>query len=215
MGKYKRGVEMMEKILQVAKTSFRNHGYKESTIERIANLAGVPASLVTYYFKKEEFLLRIYRDYWLSIIALIDREAGKQCENKFQWYLLFTRIFYSSLVSETCNKDIYWEIFLRRLAHSLLREYNDPLIMEIIAEFGLETDETVILHCMQAEYGARREVLFHNYINMHPERDKETFYFLACIAVRMAGLDKGETKRHIDATEALYEKMGKPIVPLL
>lgn len=205
---------MREKIYETAKEAFRTYGYKNATVERIAGMAGVPTSLVSYYFKKEELLLQICRDFWLKVTDLVDQEAGEQCENRLQWYLLFNRVLYSSLVSDVCPKDIYQEIFLRRVAEPLLQEYSNRNVERIIAELGLGVDSSHALHCVQAERGARREVLYQQYLDMDPHRSGRTFYFLATIGVCMAGLSLEECRRHSIKAEELYIQMGRPLIPL-
>jgi AcrR family transcriptional regulator len=182
-------------------------GYKKSTIEKIAQQADVPVGLVTYYFKKDTILSRIYGDYLFSIVECIGLQAGSQVENHLQQHLLVNQIFYSRLVGEEANKEVYREIFVRRLIPAEAHNLVNSCLREMIREFNLDLDAEFFDKLILAEFGARRELLFHSYDKLHPDKDKAFFYFLGTITGRLAGIAPEIIDRNVEKADQMFRRI--------
>lgn len=200
---YKKGIETRNKIYQSAKKMFYEYGYKKTTIEKIAEDADVPVGLVTYYFKKETILSHIYRDYMHSVVQAIEDQVGDRLNNHLQKHLLISQLFYICLVGDENNKEVYREIFIHRLISDDIYQRINHNMMQIVKDFHLEISEEMFHQMVIAEFGARRELLFHSYNEPNMIQKKDFFYFLSTIAARLAGVPPKVIEENIAAADSL------------
>ncbi|MCL1802187.1 MAG: TetR/AcrR family transcriptional regulator [Eubacteriaceae bacterium] len=189
MAAYKKGIETKERIFQSAKKMFYEYGYKSATIEKIADEANVPIGLVNYYFKKNEILSLVYTQFLQSIRKEIAIQANDLLENPLQKHVIFTRIFYTIMLNNHRNRELYKEIFINQLVKADADDLVSGDFMEIIGTFNIDITEQIFRRLMIAEYGARRELLLDRYDILDPEKSKDFLNFLATISVRLAGVD--------------------------
>ncbi|MBE6038649.1 MAG: TetR/AcrR family transcriptional regulator [Anaerofustis stercorihominis] len=189
MATYKKGIETKERIFQAAKKMFYEYGYKAATIEKIANEAKVPIGLVNYYFKKNDILTIVYTQFIANIKKTIDEQAAHLIENPLQKHVVFTRLFYTIMLSNSRNRELYKEIFNNQLVEADVNALIGDELMDIIRSFNIDITESIFRRLIIAEYGARRELLMDRYDVLDPERSKDFINFLATIAVRLAGVD--------------------------
>ncbi|MBR6800334.1 MAG: TetR/AcrR family transcriptional regulator [Eubacteriaceae bacterium] len=189
MATYKKGIETKERIFQAAKKMFYEYGYKSATIEKIANEAKVPIGLVNYYFKKNDILTIVYTQFIANIKKTIDEQAAHLIENPLQRHVVFTRLFYTIMLSNSRNRELYKEIFNNQLVEADIDALIGDELMDIIRSFNIDITESIFRRLIIAEYGARRELLMDRYDVLDPERSKDFINFLATIAVRLAGVD--------------------------
>jgi AcrR family transcriptional regulator len=189
MAAYKKGIETKERIFQSAKKMFYDYGYKSATIEKIAEEAKVPIGLVNYYFKKNAILSLIYTQFIENIRKEIDIQASDIIGNALQKHVVFTRIFYTIMLNNNRNRELYKEIFINQLVSADMNDLVGSDFMEIIKTFNIDITESIFRRLMIAEYGARRELLLDRYDVLDPEKSKDFINFLATISVRLAGVD--------------------------
>jgi len=189
MATYKKGIETKERIFQAAKKMFYEYGYKSATIEKIANEAKVPIGLVNYYFKKNDILTIVYTQFIANIKKAIDEQAAHLIENPLQRHVVFTRLFYTIMLSNSRNRELYKEIFNNQLVEADVNALIGDELMDIIRTFNIDITESIFRRLIIAEYGARRELLMDRYDVLDPERSKDFINFLATISVRLAGVD--------------------------
>jgi AcrR family transcriptional regulator len=168
---------------------FYEYGYKSATIEKIANEAKVPIGLVNYYFKKNDILTIVYTQFIANIKKTIDEQAAHLIENPLQKHVVFTRLFYTIMLSNSRNRELYKEIFNNQLIEADINALIGDELMDIIRSFNIDITESIFRRLIIAEYGARRELLMDRYDVLDPERSKDFINFLATIAVRLAGVD--------------------------
>ena len=204
---YKKGIESKNKIYQSAKKMFYEYGYKKTTIEKIAEDADVPVGLVTYYFKKESILSQIYHEYMHAVVSCVEEQVGDKLSNHLQKHLLIGQLFYSCLVNDERNKEIYREIFIQRLITDDIYQMIISSMMRIVEEFHLELSEETFLQMEIAEFGARRELLYHSYNKLNLVGEKEFFYFLSTIAARLAGVPPKVIDENIEIADQLLKEI--------
>lgn len=212
---YKKGIESENKIFQSAKKMFYEYGYKKTTIEKIAEDAEVPVGLVTYYFKKESILSRIYREYMHSVVNCIEEQVGDKLTNHLQKHLLISQIFYTCLISDERNKEVYREIFVHRLISDDIYQTITDNMTQIVEEFHLEVDEETFRQLEIAEFGARRELLSHSYDRPNLAGEREFFYFLSTIAARLAGILPKVIEENIEAADRLLKEIDVSAIKFL
>ncbi|MBO4360475.1 MAG: TetR/AcrR family transcriptional regulator [Eubacteriaceae bacterium] len=208
MATYKKGVETRERIFQSAKKMFYEYGYKNATIEKIASDASVPIGLVNYYFKKNEMLSVVYTQFIQSIKKAIDTQIGKDIENPLQRHIVFTRIFYTIMLNNDRNRELYKEIFINQLVEADISDLVGLEFMDIVRTFDIDITESIFRRLIIAEYGARRELLMNRYDRLDPEKSKDFINFLATIAVRLAGVDIKDVMRNCKKADELVKKMN-------
>jgi TetR/AcrR family transcriptional regulator len=87
-----RGERTRARILSAARTEFSRSGFAGARIDAIARRAGVPKSLIFYYFESKNGLSRAVSAQRLATYALPRVEPGANPQNLFQWPLwLFAR----------------------------------------------------------------------------------------------------------------------------
>ena len=189
MATYKKGIETKQRIFESAKKMFYEYGYKSATIEKIADDAKVPIGLVNYYFKKNDILSIVYSQFTQNIKKCIDEQVGDLLENPLQKHIIFTRIFYSIMLSNDRNRELYKEIFINELVDSDTDDLIGNDFMDIIRTFNIDITESIFRRLMVAEYGARRELLIDRYDRLDAEKSKDFINFLATISIRLAGVN--------------------------
>ena len=208
MATYKKGVETRERIYQSAKKMFYEYGYKNATIEKIAADANVPIGLVNYYFKKNEMLSVVYTQFIQSIKKAINDQISKDIENPLQKHIVFTRIFYTIMLNNDRNRELYKEIFINQLVEADISDLVGLEFMDIVRTFDIDITESIFRRLIIAEYGARRELLMNRYDRLDPEKSKDFINFLATIAVRLAGVDIKDVMRNCRKADELVKKMN-------
>lgn len=207
MAGYKKGQETRQKIYSAAKKMFYHFGYKHSTIEKIAEEAGVPVGLVNYYFKKDEIIFEVYKEFCSNIRKTIDEQVGRKLENTLQSHILFTRVFFAVILSNDKNKEMYKEIFTNELLDVGAEFMNESDFRRIVYDFKIDISDAIFQRLITAEYGARRALLIDRYERLDAVRNKDLINFLATIAVRLAGVDIAIVMQNVRKTDALFEEM--------
>lgn len=207
MAGYKKGQETRQKIYVAAKKMFYHFGYKHSTIEKIAEEAGVPVGLVNYYFKKDEIIFEVYKEFCANIRKTIDEQVGRKLENTLQSHILFTRVFFAVILSNDKNKEMYKEIFTNELLDVGAEFMNESDFRRIVYDFKIDISDAIFQRLITAEYGARRALLIDRYDRLDAVRNKDLINFLATIAVRLAGVDIAVVMQNVRKTDALFSEM--------
>jgi AcrR family transcriptional regulator len=215
MATYKKGIETRERIFQSAKKMFYEYGYKNATIEKIADDAKVPIGLVNYYFKKNDILSIIYTQFIQNIKKCIDDQASHLLENPLQKHIIFTRIFYTIMLSNDKNRELYKEIFINELVDADANDLIGSELMDIFRTFNIDISESICRRLMIAEYGARRELLMARYDRLDPEKSKDFINFLATISVRLAGVDIKVIMQNVRKAEEIFKQIDYSIVKFL
>lgn len=215
MATYKKGIETKERIFQAAKKMFYEYGYKSATIEKIANEAKVPIGLVNYYFKKNDILTIVYTQFIANIKKAIDEQAAHLIENPLQRHVVFTRLFYTIMLSNSRNRELYKEIFNNQLVEADVNALIGDELMDIIRTFNIDITESIFRRLIIAEYGARRELLMDRYDVLDPERSKDFINFLATISVRLAGVDIKLIMQNVRKAEEILKNVDVSDVKFL
>lgn len=153
-GGYARGQEGFELILQTALAVLIDHGYKDLTFRRIAQLCGMKPGNISYYFKSKDELVRalleaVARSYEETMEMAV-RSAGDDPERKLANLIAFilediptkktTRIFpelWALANHDDFVKERVDELYAREHAHF------DVIIAEINPDLPQQEREVV------------------------------------------------------------------------
>jgi len=213
--RYKRGEESRERILKAAKECFAVYGYKKTTVAMIASKVDVPQSLVTYYYKKDEFLSQIYEDYIMMVIEEIDRQVGQLLENSLQRHLLLMQVQYLGIYSDENSYAIYRYIVEKRPLSAKAIHAVDGSLMNCIRDFQIDLDQETFQMYISAQYGAHRELTQLHLPEYDPEKGRKLFYFTGTIALRLAGVSRQVIDENIRKADELLAQMELSHIRLL
>ena len=163
--------------------------------------------MVNYYFKKIDILALAYTQFIQNIRKCVDDQIGNQIENPLQKHIVFTKIFYTIMLDNDNNRDLYKEIFINRLVSADASDLIAYNLMDIVKTFDIDISEAIFRRLIIAEYGARRELLMDRYDRLDPHKSKDFINFLATIAVRLAGIDIRVIIQNVKKAELLFQKI--------
>lgn len=168
--RYKKGFETKENIIRVAKGMFYEMGYTKSTVQKIADNAGIPLGLIPYYFKtKDNIVLEINSKFYLLIHEFVNNRLNVKKNTALKLYIV-TALYYEIILTDTHNEKFFYEV-LRNKSNFRSLSFSVERIYKMIAkEFELDFEQIDIDFLMISEFGARRELLL-NYVEGHLDVD--------------------------------------------
>jgi AcrR family transcriptional regulator len=200
--------EKGEAIYQAAKSLFREGGYKKTTMEKISAHAGISNGLISYYYKKQDFLDRLFREFMEKINDAISRDVGKQLDNSFQRYVLLGKIS-SVLVYSSSPESVR---LFRELEDSNLTPLSmhcayRTLIRTALDEFSCRiSDDYFTLYC-EIELAAKVKIN----ADIHSGRvflgETTVFDVLSGLVPKLAGVAEDVINKNIKKANTLYEKV--------
>ena len=203
---YKKGIETKARIYNSTKKMFTLYGYKEATIQRIADDSKVPLGLVNYYFKKNEALALAMKEFNESIKKLIRETLAGNYEDPLTEHILFSRIFFDVVLSNKNSKRLYNEIYTEELIGIEEYDLDSGMLAAIISSFDIDITESLFRRLAIAEYGARRELLEDRYDRLNPKTSVDFINFLATISVRLAGVDIKSILNCVKKANDIFDK---------
>ena len=209
MAKTKGGKASREKIYNAAKRLFLKNGYKNTTIEQIAEEAGMLKGSVTYHFKKENFISQIYIDFYDSIMQRIEESVGSELENIFQKHIMMIRIFMDAIFDHDDSRTLYREILFEKAVpvNSPVHKHIRRPLLPLIEEMNIDISPPIFDTIMEAEYGARAH-LFKMQFNKNAIRLSPSLVnFTTTMSLKMMGISKEIIDANVKKAEALLKKI--------
>lgn len=205
---YANGISTNQMVFQTACRLMHSHGYKNTTYAMIAQEANIPVGLVSYHYKKQDLITRIYSDYILSIRKFIAKKAGKLIDNQLQAHILMSHIMLTQIFSDSPTLAFHLEVEERSLVplevHDLVRNHQ----IEILRYFNVKITPEYYYWCATAEYGARRELIRQNQ-SISPESPefRQLLNLLSTITVRTAGLNGEIIEENLRKSNEIFETL--------
>ncbi|MFZ7131873.1 MAG: TetR/AcrR family transcriptional regulator [Eubacteriales bacterium] len=151
-----------DKIVLAGKQLFHVYGYKNTTMQMIADKASITKSLLTYHFPKKQFILIKIMGTFLSAIYNFAKE--KSNSDPLLAYFITSNLFYSYLFNEE-NIHFGEEILNRNDRNDLLTYENfQVLYVDIIKYFNVNISFNTLVLREIVIYGSNKEVL-NNYLS--------------------------------------------------
>ncbi len=162
MARYQKGADKQDIILHNARSLFYQKGIGGTTIREIAELSGDPVSLVHYYFKKKEDIVRqIYMDFLgkIDLFVYSALYSEDQPTNVLLAHTLTQLIYYDIIMSDPSNMRVYQEPLAEHSNASILNTYIVHVYRKILDDMEIELPEEYFQACISIDFGSRREVL--------------------------------------------------------
>lgn len=213
---YAKGIHMQNHILQTAKTLMYEYGYKHTTYPMIAEKANVPVGLVNYYYKKQDLLIEIYRQFLDDIHLVIEEQGGGQLLNELQRHLLMSRIMFTRFFKDKQTLAYHLEInqgdLLPLCIHNSIRTSQIAMIKEYKSDYTQE----YYYWCTTAEHGSIRELIELNKgIDITGSEFQKLLDLFGTIAVKLVGIDNEIIEKELEAVKETFQKLEIDQIHLL
>lgn len=207
---YQKGENKRDIILNNAKELFYKKGYHKAKIKEIAAMSDDPVSLVHYYFKKKEDIIRsIYNDFYNNIDLLVYSKLMdiNIDENVFLAHSINNRIYYEIILSDPHNSLVYDEI-LRDFSNSrLIDKYVYSVYQKYIDQFDITLPEEIFKAYIAMNFGARRE-FYNDYFSGNLSLSiQEGVTIIIGMFPRMLKLDQGYVDRILDQSLEIFNQL--------
>lgn len=204
MARYQKGYNTGEKIYQCAKNLMYKRGYRNATIETIALKADVPVGLVNYYFKKDEILARMYKEFDMKIRSFIAENFGQAEEDLLVYRIVFNRIFFSVTLSDGKVRALFKEVFTKRLLVGDDKYFNETALM--LRSLSVDITQAMLFRLITAESGALSRLLLTFYDKMDFPKDKALIDLMGCVVVSLAGVESSVISEGISKADKLLAR---------
>lgn len=202
-GEYKRDI-----ILHNAKGLFYEKGYNQTTIKEIAMKSGDPVSLVHYYFKKKEDIIRtVYTDFHNNIDLFVYSHFLDVSENIFLAHAINNRIYYDIILNDPNNSRVYAEILRDSSNSRLIDKYADHIYKKYIEQYGVSLSDEILKSYIAMNFGARRE-FYTNYFSGRIHLGiQEGVSIILGMFPRMLKLEQGYVDKILDQSLDMYRQL--------
>ena len=155
---YIKGQNKKEEIYLNAKILLFENGYTNTTIKKIAQVSDSPVSLVHYYFKKKDEIIRsIYYDFLNNIHFFLHINKREIFNNSILSHAVTSRIYYDIILSNLNNRRVYHEILLCKSNYSIMSKYTNKVYKNYIKDNQLIVSDELFEMYSVMDFGARRE----------------------------------------------------------
>jgi len=201
-------IEKEEAIYQAAKDLFRESGYKKTTMEKISKRAGISNGLISYYYKKQDFIERLFREFMERINAAITRDVGKLLENSFQRYVLLGKIS-SNLVYNSSPESVrmFRELEDNNLNPMSMHLSYRNLLKTALEEFNCRISEGQFMLYCEIELAAKLKISSDIHSSKLFLGEITAFDFLSGIVLKLVGIPDDTINKNIRKANTLYEKV--------
>jgi AcrR family transcriptional regulator len=197
-----------EALYQAAKEQFRKWGYKKTTMEKIAGRAGISGGLISYYYKKTDFIERLFQEFLDRINAAISRDAGASLDNTYQRYILLgkiesTIIYHKSPESLKFFREIADNDLFPQSMHTTFR----GLLKTALNEFGRKVNpEQFHLFC-EVEFAAKVKINTDIHNGKIFIGETTVYDFFSGLVMRLAGIPENVISKNIAQANKLYDRV--------
>ncbi|MBF7097698.1 TetR/AcrR family transcriptional regulator [Alkalibacter mobilis] len=147
-------------IYRNAKILLYEEGYANCTIKKIADKSNVPVSLVHYYFKKKEEIIRsIYHDFLNDIEFFLYRNKPEIFSNSILSHAVTSRIYYHIILTNPNNRRVYLEVMKHGSNYRILNKYTTKTYYKYVEDNNVIISKELFDAYVLMDFGARREFL--------------------------------------------------------
>lgn len=160
---YIKGQNKKEEIYANAKELLYEQGYTNTTIKKIAEVSEAPVSLVHYYFKKKDEIIRsVYYDFLNNIHFFLHIKKPEIFKNTILSHAVTSRIYYDLILNNENNRRVYYEVLQSKSNYSIMNKYTNKVYKNYIKDNHLIISDELFEMYTVMDFGARRE-FFINY----------------------------------------------------
>lgn len=210
MARYQKGAYKRDIILYNAKYLFYKKGIAGTTIKEIAELSEDPVSLVHYYFKKKEDIVKqIYLDF-LGNIDLFVYSSLYSDANETNVLLAHTvtqLIYYHIIMNDPRNMRVYQESLANQSNAAILNTYIEHVYRKIIEDNDLNISEEFFQTYISIDFGSRREILNRYYDGEIPIAPNDLVITIIRTFPLVAGISPDELSKIINQALDIFRKL--------
>lgn len=162
MARYQKGAYKRDIILYNAKYLFYKKGIVGTTIKEIAELSEDPVSLVHYYFKKKEDIVKqIYLDFLgnIDLFVYSSLYSDTKDTNVLLAHTITQLIYYHIIMKDPRNMRVYQESLANQSNAAILNTYIEHVYRKILEDMNINLSEEFFQACISIDFGSRREIL--------------------------------------------------------
>ncbi|MDO4616834.1 MAG: TetR/AcrR family transcriptional regulator [Lachnospiraceae bacterium] len=162
MARYQKGEYKRDIILYNAKYLFFHKGIAGTTIREIAELSDDPVSLVHYYFKKKEDIVRqIYLDFLgnIDLFVYSSLYSDETSTNILLAHTVTQLIYYDIIMGTPENMRVYQESLKVQSNAAILNTYIEHVYRKLLEDMNISLPEPLFQACISIDFGSRRELL--------------------------------------------------------
>jgi AcrR family transcriptional regulator len=135
-------------------------GYNQTTMKKIAEASHVPVSLVHYYFKKKEEIIRsVYVDFLNDIEFFLYRNKPQIFSNAILSHAVISRIYYDVILGDEKNRRVYLEVLQSSSNYRILNKYTHKIYHKYVQDNHIVLSDDLFNAYVLMDFGARRELL--------------------------------------------------------
>ncbi|MFZ7133881.1 MAG: TetR/AcrR family transcriptional regulator [Eubacteriales bacterium] len=197
-----------EAIYLAAKELFRELGYKKTTMSKISKQAGISNGLISYYYKKQDFIERLFKKYIENINEAIIRDVGHLLENTFQKFVLNSMI--SNYIMNTVSpesKKLRDELYENdAMPDSLHHEYRN-LLRTSLEEFEVRVSDEEFFLYNEVTYISKLKIDSDIYSDKIYLNKNTVFNFFSGLVLKLAGVQEDIIQYNINKGNSLFDKV--------
>ncbi|HHX73916.1 MAG TPA: TetR/AcrR family transcriptional regulator [Firmicutes bacterium] len=161
---YRKGQEKKEEIYNNAKRLLYEQGYEKTTIKQIAGATNAPVSLIHYYFKKKDDIIKcIYKDFLENIRRFLLKKTPHIFSDTILSHAVLSRIYYDIIFTDKNNRRVYYEVLRHKSNYEILHQPIVDIYRHYVEENQIKLPEELFQAYVLLDFGARRE-LFLNFL---------------------------------------------------
>ncbi len=186
-------------IFQAAKKEFYEKGYIKGTLKNIAVIADVPQGLVTYYFRtKDNLVAEIFKDFYKSIIKLIESYEELNITNSLYKQIVTSHIYYAIILGDIYNKRIFREVREKKSSnYHMLQEVTDEVYWGYLDDFHLSISKIDFRILMIMHSAARRDFFLYYFEEKWDMSNTEIVNIVEGIVPRLFRIDQDVVDRYL------------------
>jgi AcrR family transcriptional regulator len=177
-------------------------------MEKISRRAGISNGLISYYYKKQDFIERLFREFLERINGVITRDVGTLLENSHQRYILLGKIE-SAILYNTSPESIklFGEIVDNDLVPAVLHITFRNLIRTALREYGCRISEEYFnLYC-EIELAAKMRINSDIHSGKVFLGTTTVYDFLSGLVLKLAGIPDEIINKNISKASELYQNI--------
>lgn len=210
MARYQKGAYKRDHILYNSKSLFYNKGIHATTIKEIADMSEDPVSLVHYYFKKKEDIVRqIYLDFLGNIDLFVYSTifSDNNEPNVFLAHTVTQLIYYNIIMNDPKNMRVYQESLTNQSNAAILNTYIEHVYRKALNELEIDMPEEFFQAYISIDFGSRRELLNRYYKGDLDMKPSDLVLTMIRTFPLMAGLPQHEVTAMLEKAMEIYQSL--------
>ncbi|MFA0814454.1 MAG: TetR/AcrR family transcriptional regulator [Anaerofustis sp.] len=158
-----KGELTQKKLLGIAKDYFYKYGYKNTTMAKIANEAGISAGNLTYHFSSKDKLLQmIFDEYNEKILEFVEKNILDVNDPMYleKKYMCMGMIFNTNILKDEKTTSFFKYVMKDHSLYDIVAKSMDPIYKEIADKYSLRMSFPLVYrYITRADQEARKSIL--------------------------------------------------------